>query len=139
MANVRLPAATRNAIVAAVRDLIDADVGAGTIKLYTGTQPATGGGSIGASTLIGTLTFSDPCASSPTGGTLTFSTITDDSSADAPGTITWARIADYSGDTVFDCDVTATGGGGTIVLSSVTAAAGDILRITSFTLTQPAG
>lgn len=139
MANLRLANATRSGMVNAVRNLIDGGAGAGTIKFYTASQPADANTAVSSQTLIGTLTFTDPSAVDASNGVLTFSAIADDSSADATGTIAWARIADSTGATVFDCDVTATGGGGTIQLSSVAVTAGDTLRITSFTLTQPAG
>jgi len=137
MANLRLATASQAAMLNAIRDKIDAGSGAGTIKFYTATQPANANTAISGQTLIGTLTFSDPSASSTSTDTLTFSAITDDSAADNTGTITWARIADSSGNTVFDCDVNTSGA--TINMSAVAVNANDILRITSFTLTQPAG
>lgn len=137
MANLRLATASQAAMLNAIRDKIDAGAGAGTIKFYTASQPANANTAISGQTLIGTLTYSDPAASTTSTDTLTFSAITDDSTADASGTITWARIADSTGATVFDCDVNTSGA--TINMSSVAVNAGDILRITSFTLTQPAG
>lgn len=133
MANVRLPAATRSALADAYNTLINGGSGPGTIKVYTGTQPATGGGGLSGNTLLGMLTFSDPAASAASSGVLTFSTITSDTSADASGTATWARIADSNGTTVFDCDVSTSGA--TINLNSVTIVAGDTIAISSFTLT----
>jgi hypothetical protein len=138
MANMRVAAAVRNAMLDALIARIDADAGAGTIKIYTGTQPTDGDTALGAQTLLATLTFSTTSAPAASGGVITFSAITEDSSADATGTAAWARIQDNSGDNVFDCDVTATGGGGTIELNTVSIVAGGPLQITAFTITFPA-
>jgi hypothetical protein len=69
---------------------------------------------------------------------LTFSTITEDTSADATGTATWARVRSSDAAQGFDCDVTATGGGGVIELNTVSIVAGGPVRITAFTFSIPA-
>jgi hypothetical protein len=119
MANFRIAAATRNALAAALRDQIDADAGAGTIKIYSGTQPATADTALSGNTLLATFTLDDPSFGA--------------------GTATFARVADNSGDTVFDCDVSGTGGGGTLQLNTTTVSVGVNLSITSGTVTMPAG
>lgn len=134
MANVRILTAVRNSMLDQIKTAVDAGAGAGTIKFYTGTQATNANTALGAQVLLGTLTFTDPCASSSASGTLTFSTITEDSAADATGTATWARIQDSTGTVVFDCDVTATGGGGTIELNTTSIVTGGPIRISSFTL-----
>ena len=139
MANVRLAVLTRNAMVDAVSGRIDADANGGTIKIYTGTQPATGDTALSGNTLLATLTWSTTSFAAASSGTATANAVTQDSSADATGTATWARIQDESGDNVFDCDVTATGGGGTIQLNTTSIVSGGPVQITAFTLTQPAG
>jgi hypothetical protein len=67
---------------------------------------------------------------------LTFSAITQDTSADATGTATWARIADSTGATVFDCDVGTSGA--TLNLNTTSIVAGGPIQVSSFTLTDPA-
>lgn len=135
MANVRVVTAAQNAHVNAIRDLVDAGAGPGTVKIYTGAQPASANTAVGAQVLLGTLVLSDPSAPNGVNGLLTFNAIADDPVADNPGNAAWARIADSAGGTVFDCDVALSGA--TLNLSSVSVAAGDILRITSFTLQAP--
>ena len=138
MANVRVANAPLQAMGDAIVDLIDAGAGAGTIKIYTGTQPADGDAALGGNTLLGTLTFSDPAfGATSTGGVATASAITDDSSADATGTATWARIQDSNGANVFDCDVNTAAS--TIVLNSTSITSGGTISITAFTLTHPDG
>jgi len=139
MPNMRLATPTRNAVCDKVRDLIDGGVAAGTIKFYTAAQPASADTAIGAQVLLGTLTFADPSGPAAAAGTTNYSAITEDSSADATGTAAWARIADSAGNTIFDCDVTATGGGGTIEINTTSIVAGGPIRITSFSSTMPAG
>lgn len=134
MANIRIAAAVRNAMLDAITTAINAGSGAGTLKIYSGTQPANGDAAE-AGSLLATLTFTDPAASGASGGILTFSTITEDSSADNTATATWARIEDSSGGNVFDGDVNTTGA--MINLNTASIVAGGPVRITSFTITLP--
>ena len=103
--------AAANAVLTTLNDLLNAGSGPATIKLYTGTKPAGPSTAITSQVLLGTLTCSDP-AGTVSARSLTFGTVTADSSADASGTATWARIADSNGVAVVDIDVTLTGGGG---------------------------
>jgi hypothetical protein len=138
MGNVRVLASLRNSRLNLLRNAIDAGSGAGTLKVYTGTQPANADAGLSGNTLLGTLTFTDPSAPDASGGVLTFSTITQDTAADNSGTATWARILDSAGNTVFDCDITASGGGGTLQITTTAIVAGGPIQATSFTLTEPA-
>jgi len=65
------------------------------------------------------------------------SAITQDSAADATGTATWARIADSTGATVFDVDVTVTGAGGTLQFNTTSFVIGGPVLISAFTITVP--
>jgi hypothetical protein len=120
---------SRSAWVTEILNKIDAGSGAGKVKFYDGTRPATNGA---ATNLLGTVTCSDPCGT-VSNGVLTFSAFTDDSSADATGTATWARITD-SADT-FVCDASVGTSGADINLNSTSITVGGIIRITSGTLT----
>lgn len=135
--NVRPADAVRNAILNALRDFIDSGSGPGYFEIRDGTQPANA--NLGATgTLLATLTFSDPCASNASSGTLTFNSITGDNNVDNSGTASWGRAYNSSGQVAFDFDVTASGGGGTLQLNSVSLVAGGTVIVTAFTLTQPA-
>jgi hypothetical protein len=136
MANLRITAATRNAMLQKILDALDAGAGAATLKIYSGTQPANADTALSGNTLLATLTFTDPTAPAPSGGVITFSTITEDSSADAIGTATFARMADSTGATVMDGDVGTTGA--LITLNRTDFVVGGPVRITSFTITMPA-
>lgn len=138
MANLRVATAARQAQCDAVVDLIDAGDGAGTIKIYTGTQPANANTAISDQTLLATLTFSATAfGAADTSGVATANAITGDTSADATGTATWARIADGDGNTIFDCDVGTSGA--TINLNTTSIVQGAAVSISSFTITQPDG
>lgn len=138
MGNVRINETTRNLMLDLISDAIDAGAGAGLIRIYDGTQPADSSVAITSQTLLATLTFTDPGKSTLTGGVLTFAAITDDASADATSTATWARIIDSDLATVFDCDVGVTGSGATIEFNTVEFVAAKNVSMTSFTLTIPA-
>ena len=105
MAIITLSQEAANDVLASINDNLNLGSGAATIKLYTGTKPAGPDTAITSQTLLGTLTCSDPAGTVAT-RTLTFDTITADSSADATGTATWARLADSAGVAVIDIVIT---------------------------------
>jgi len=121
--------ALRNARLQEIADAIDGGAGAGTLKIYDGTRPATGA-AITTETLGATLTFSDPSAATIAAGLLTFAAITEDASADANITASWARVADSTGAFVCDLDVGATGSGADIEITNVNIIAGEPVSTT---------
>lgn len=123
----------RNSRLNVIRDAIDAGTGAGTLSVFSGTRPSTGGTE---TTLLGTLTFSDPSAPDATGGVLTFNDITEDSSADESGTASWARVEDGDGTFVMDLSVGESGSGADLILNTTDIVAGGPIRVTSGTLTE---
>lgn len=123
-------ATLRNNMLDEITALLDADAGAGLLRIYDGTRPATGGT---ATTLLAELTFSVTSAPAASGGVLTFSAITDDSSANATGTATWFRLVDNSGDFVMDGDVGTAGSDLNLNTTSITS--GGTVSVTSFTIT----
>lgn len=134
----RLATTTRNSACDAVIDLLDVGSGAGTIKIYTGTQPVSAND--GASgTLLATITLSDPAFGAAASGVATMAGTPLSGTGVAAGTAGWARLADSTGATVLDGTVTATGGGGQIELATTTVSVGVTVQITSGTVTMPAG
>lgn len=135
MATVHLADATRNAIVSAVIAALDAGPAGATVKVYTGSMPATPA-TAASGTLLATFTM-DATASygSPsTGSAALDATPALTTTGAAAGTAGWARLADSTGAVVMDADVTATGGGGALQLSTTTVSVGLNLSITSGTL-----
>lgn len=127
---VGLVTAARNAHLDDINARINAGAGAGFLRVYDGTRPATGGT---ATTLLAELTFTDPAAPAAASGVLTFSAITADASANASGTATWCRMVDSTGAFVADGSVGTSGAD--YNLSTVTITSGVAVSCTSATLT----
>jgi len=123
----------RNSRANALRDAIDAGAGPGLVEIYDGTRPATGG-AITTQTLLGTVTCSAVSAPDASGGVLTFSAFTEDSSADADGTASWARITDSDANFVTDMDVGTAGAD--LIMNTVSIVSGGPIRIDSGTITE---
>lgn len=122
--------ALRNARLNAVRDQIDAGSGAGRLRIYDGTRPATGGT---ATTLLAELTLSDPSFAAAASGAITANSITEDSSADATGTATWFRVVDSDSNFVLDGSVAVSGSD--LNLSSTAISSGATVSVSSMVLT----
>lgn len=124
----------RNAQLQAIIDAIDAGSGVGKLKIYDGSRPAAGGG-ITSQVLLATPVFSDPCASAPSSGALTFNSITSDTDAAADGDASWARITDSDDTFVMDVSVGATGSGADIELTDVSIAMHGTVAVGTLTIT----
>lgn len=124
-------AALRNARLDQVNTYMNAGAGAALLRIYDGTRPATGGA---ATTLLAELTFSDPAAPAASGGQLTASAITQDSSANATGTATWFRVVDSAANFVMDGNVGTSGSDLNLTTTSITS--GQPVSVSSFVLTE---
>jgi len=126
---IGMATALRNARLDAITTFVG---NAGKLRIYNGTQPATGGT---ATTLLAELTLASPMAAGASSGVLTFSAITADSAADATGTATWARVVKSDGTTFcFDCTVGTSGAD--INLNTVSIVANAQHSVTSATITE---
>lgn len=102
------------------------------LRIYDGTRPATGGT---ATTLLAELTCNATFAPAASSGTLTLNAITADSSANATGTATWARIVKSDGTThVLDCSVGTSGAD--INLNTTSIVSGASVAVTSAVFTE---
>jgi hypothetical protein len=115
---------------------VDADAGAGKLRLYDGTMPAPSAGAAG--TLCVEITLDDPAYGSPSAGAVTLNDL-DPVNWIADGSVDYFRLVDNSGDLVLQGDVTVAAGTGTLKLSSITAVTGSPVDIQSLTLTLPNG
>jgi len=112
-------------------DEITSAIGAsGLLRVFSGTQPATGGAE---TTLLAELALSATAAPGAAGGVLTFSSISDDTSADASGTPTWARLTTSGGAAV--ADFTAGVGGGDLDFDQAIVATGNV-SVSSLVITD---
>jgi len=128
---VALATTLRNSRADEITTALDAGSGAALLRIYSGTRPATGGT---VTTLLAELTFSDPVASAASGGVLTASAITADTSANATGTATWGRLVDSDATFVGDYDVGTSGSD--LNLNTTAIVAGATVSVTSFVMTE---
>lgn len=135
--NFQISDAARNAACNAIVDLLDADAGAPTIKLYTGTQPTNADTAIGAQTLLVTFTLDGTAAfGNAASGVATLDVspaIT--AVAVATGTATWFRATDQSGDFVFDGSVGTSSSD--LIMNTTTITSGNTCELSSLTVTVP--
>lgn len=129
---IALSTTARNNMMDEIAALIDAGAGAGKLRIYNGTRPASGGT---ATTLLAELTLGDPSFGASAGGVLTANSITGDASADSTGTATWFRVVDSDDNFVIDGDVGTSGSD--LNLNTVSLSSGAAVDVTSFVLTAP--
>lgn len=130
--SITLTSTCANAEADATARLLDS----GLIKIYSGTVPANASASIGAAVLLATLTFSSTSAPGASGGVMTASAITSDSSADATGAASFFRATKSDGTVLMQGTVTATGGGGDMTLPTTAVVATEVVSCSSFTYTR---
>lgn len=105
----------------------------GTVKFYTGTQPADPSVAITDQVLLGTLTLPAP-AGNQVDGLITFGAIGADSAADASGTATWTRWSNSEGTARIDMAVGNNASTKPVKLNTTNIVAGGAIQITSATL-----
>ena len=120
--------AVRNAMLDAITSAIGAS---GLLRIYDGSRPASGGS---ATTKLAELALSATAAPGASGGVLTFSSITQDASADATGTATWFRIVTSGGAFVLDWSVGTSGSDLNLTTTSIVAT--QPVSVTSFVITE---
>lgn len=134
---LRLATTARNAAANAVVDSLDAGAGPATIKVYTGSQPATPQ-TAPTGTLLLTFTLNDPAFGDAATGAATLDVAPAlTATGAAAGTAGWFRAADSTGAAVFDgaCGTS----GAELNLSTTTVSTGLDVTITSGSYTQPQG
>lgn len=135
---VQLATATVNAMADKVDDLINGGSAAGTVKVYSGTQPVNANTAI-TGTLLATFTLDNPAFGAASAGVLTLAATPISTTGVAAGTATHFRCA--SGGTggvgtVFDGSVSTSGA--QLNLNTTTISVGVTVQITSGFFTMPA-
>lgn len=117
-------------------DSIETTIGTAPIlTIRTGSPPANCAAA-NTGTVLATVTLPSDWMSAASGGSKTKSGTWQDTSADATGTAAHFRIHDSTGTTChMQGTVTATGGGGDLVVDNTSFAAGQSFTIGTFTLT----
>jgi len=134
MANTpRYKETTRNVFL----DQIDTDIGAsGLLRFYDGAQPANVATALGAQVKLAELPLSATAFGAAAAGVLTANAITNDASADATGTASWATLTTSAGVRIVDMSVGTSGAD--INMNSVAFQAGATVSVSSLTITFPA-
>lgn len=115
--------ATRNAIA----DTVAGRLNGGTLEFLTSSD-----------VVLAVLALSATAAPAASGGVATFSIISPDTSADATGTAAKARLKSSGGTVVIDgATVSASVGGGDIIVSTTSFVAGAQISVSSLTYTAP--
>jgi hypothetical protein len=122
----------RNAQLDAIDDAMNAGSAGATLKIYSGTRPATGA-ALSGNTLLATLTFSTTAFGAASGGSITAASITSDSTADATGTASFFRIEDSDSTFIMDGDCGTSGSD--LNLDTTSISAGATVSISSFVIT----
>lgn len=120
--------AVRNAMLDAIVSAIGSN---GLLRIYDGSRPASGGS---ATTLLAELALSATAAAGASSGVLTFSSISNDSSANATGTATWFRIVTSGGTFVVDGSVGTSGSD--LNLNTTSIVSGGPVAVSSFVITE---
>ncbi len=135
---IRDSTATRNAVCDARVDRFDAGSGAGKIRIYSGTQPASANDAA-SGTLLCEITLNDPAFGSAAAGAATIdSSPTISGTVLETGTAGWWRGLDSDNNVVCDGSITATGGGGDLTIVTVSLTSGGTVSLTGGTLSAPA-
>lgn len=116
--------------------LIDAGVGAGTLRIYSGTAPADADTALSGNTLLAQLTMSDPSAGAAASDVWTANSITDDTAADATGTATFFRVLDSNANVVLQGTVGLDTGTFDLELNDTAITINDNVAVSSFTITE---
>lgn len=129
---IRIADTVRNTRIDAIKNAIDAGAGAGLLRIYSGSKPATKG-STPAGTLLAELTCADPCGTSSS-GVLTFTVPFSDTAANATGTASFFYLVDSTGTFVCDGDCAVSGSDLNLLTTSIVT--GQPVQVTSFTITD---
>lgn len=124
--------ATRNTQLDAMTALLNG----GSLRLYSGTEPATPETALSGNTLLAQLTFGSPAFGAASAGVATSNAITQDSSADATGTATFFRCLASNGTTVVYQGTVSTAAAD-LNLNSVSISSGAAVAVSSLTVTLP--
>jgi hypothetical protein len=120
-------------------DALDGGASAALVKIYGDTRATDVDTAVGAQTLLGTLTCSDPAFGSAVdiapGARATANAITSDTSADATDTATWFRATTSTPTACFDGNVGTSSAD--MILNTTAIVAGAEISITSWTVTMP--
>ncbi len=106
---------------------LDSGIEHATAKFYTGAKP-TVTGSVTTETMLGTVTFSKPCAV-VIDGVILFDTIAYEQLTDATGVIGWGRAFDGDGNFVMDFNCSTNGANAVMIFNNLNVITGGVISI----------
>lgn len=118
-------------------DFIGDDFNSGTLKMYTGTQPASGNDAPTGTLLVTINLPADAMAAAVNGVAAKLGTWSGVAVAD--GDMGWFRVTNSAANRNYDGAITVTAGDGEIKFPSLAVLTGRTVIIGDFTITQPAG
>lgn len=131
---IQLATSTRNAML----DAIETDAGTSAVLfIYSGSQPASCAASE-AGTMLVQYSLASDWAANASGGSKAFNNIPLSVPASAGGTAGHFRITKSDGTTcTMQGSITATGGGGDMIIDNTSIASGQTVNVTGFTINAP--
>jgi hypothetical protein len=135
---INITAAIRNSMLTAINTAANAGSGAAKLRIYDGTKATNADTAVGAQVLLAEITLADPAFETASGGTMDIDANPDvsDTSANATGTATWARLVDSDNNAVYDGTVGTSGTD--FIISNTSITSGQTVTLVSGTLTLPA-
>jgi sulfur carrier protein ThiS len=127
--DIRIQLALRDSML----DLVNAAIGSGGfLRFYAGSKPPNADTGLTGQTLLAELGLSATPFAVAASGQIVANTITDDLSANADGTATWATFTKSDGTRIIDCTVGTSGSD--INMNSVEFRTGARITVTSYNL-----
>jgi|SRR6478609_3752000 len=132
--NPKTGIASRNLALNAAFDILNS----GKFRIYDSTQPTDADTALGAQVLLADLTLNATAFAAAASASKSANSITQDSSADASGTATWATLVASSRATTGTMDMSAGTATVNLVLNSAAISSGAAVSCSSLTITQAA-
>lgn len=132
--NPKTAAAARNAALDSAFDSLNGDL----FGIFDGAQPTDADTALGAQVLLAELTMNATAFAAASAGSKAANAITQDSSANATGTASWASLYATARTTVGTMDMSVGTSAANLNLNSVAIASGAAVSCSSLTITQAA-
>lgn len=126
-----------NAVRTLAAQGIDQEFDNGYLRLYDGSRPAGPSTAVTTQVLLAELRFAATAAASVTNGVITFNALTPDLSADASGTVAWARALKADGSTAI-CDLSVDTSDANVIVPTTTITAGIEVAVNTASVTVAA-
>lgn len=127
-----------NTMVNAEADAVGNALNSGYLRIYDGSQPANADTAVSTQVLLAELRLNADAFGAAVAGVITANAIIDDSSANATGTATWARVLASDGTTVwFDGSVGTSAAN--VIVNTTSIVTGAVVSCSSLTFTVGKG